>query len=182
MRVSRRFYLPALPHVRSRSILVHSRLCCWGDFVVRFRVRAALAALLSFALLSQVSPVSLVSEAITGRPWFGGIPLAAAGALIPQRVAVTPATPPRRIPVKEPVRVKPSPPPTRIVHPTVLHGVRAHGIHVDGPPMLRPLEVYHAVAAAQRRAMQDVTGPANAQRGRAIPQLPTAGTRPGFSR
>ena len=122
---------------------------------MRFRVRAALAALLSFALLTQLSPVSLLIETITARPWFGGIPFAAAAALWPQRISVAPATPPRRIPVKEPARIKPMPFLARVMHPTVLKGVRAHGTRVAGPPMFRPLEIAHAVAAA-RRAVQDV--------------------------
>ncbi|MBV8367669.1 MAG: RHS repeat protein [Candidatus Eremiobacteraeota bacterium] len=151
---------------------------------MRFRVRAALAALLSFALLSQVSPVSLIIDAITARPLFGGIPLAAAATLWPQRVPVAPATPPRRIPVKEPARVKPSPFSLSALRPKTVHGVRAHGIPVNGPPMLRPFEVDHAMTAIRRRAMQQRSLQLNTRASppRALPLPAPPRTRPGTRR
>jgi hypothetical protein len=50
------------------------------------------------------------------------------------------SVPPARVVIPEPPRVKPSPPPASALHPTVLKGVRAHGVYVPGPPMLRPLD------------------------------------------
>ena len=102
------------------------------------------------------------------------------------KITVALASPPQRIPVKEPARVKPSPPPAEAFHPKGVQGVRAHGIPVAGPPMLRPVEVDHAIAAMRRRALQqrsmEPNTPLSAPPSRSLPLPAPAGTRPGIRR
>jgi YD repeat-containing protein len=112
-------------------------------------------------------------------PQSGGVTLASSPHRTQPKVTVALATPPQRIPVKEPARVKPTPLPASVMHPTILKGVRAHGTHVDGPPMLRPLELDRAIAAARRRTMEQAPDRTTAPPGRAIPPPTAAGTRPG---
>jgi YD repeat-containing protein len=96
--------------------------------------------------------------------------------------AVWRASPPIRIPVKEPARVKLSPLSASALRPRVLNGMAAHGMHVDGPPMLRATEVDHAMAATRRRATQQAPVRTNALPGRAVPLYPPPATRPGTRR
>ncbi len=96
-------------------------------------------------------------------------------------VTVALATPPQRIPVKEPARVKPSPPPADAFRPKIVQGARAHGVRMAGPPMLGPLQVDHVIREARRRAMQSPPAPTIAPPGRAVSQ-PANGMRPGTRR
>ncbi len=97
------------------------------------------------------------------------------------KITVALASPPQRIPVKEPARVKPTPVPSEAFRPKIVQGARAHGIHVAGPPMLRALEVDHVIREARRRVMQRPPAQTIAPPGRVLPE-PSNGMRPGTRR
>ncbi len=130
--------------------------------------------------------VASVAALVLLAPTAGDVSFASSPHRSLSKVTIASATPPQRIPVKEPARVKPSPPPRDAFHPKAVQGVRAHGIPVAGPPMLQPLEVDHAMAATRRRAMQQRSTQPNAPLvpppSHSMPLPAPAGTRPGTRR
>ena len=125
-----------------------------------------------------VLAVALCASLIAPLP--GGLRLSEARAFarsLPITVAL--ASPPQRVAVKEPTRVKPSLPPLNAMRGKVVQAIRASGVPVAGPPMLRPAEIGNVVAAGRRRAVQSLPVKTFVQPGRAIPQAPGTGTRPG---
>ena len=89
-------------------------------------------------------------------------------------------SPPVRIDVKEPPRVRPSRPPFSAVRPKAVPAVRPlNGRHVPGPPMLRPSEIDAALKAAARRRLSapPIAPPSVSVRRIGAPGLP--GARPG---
>ena len=100
----------------------------------------------------------------------------------PQHASVALASPPQRIPVKEPVRTKPPALAMSALRPKTVTGVRAHGVHVDGPPMLRPTEIDRVISAARRRTAAAAPAKAIAPPVRTVPRPPSSGTRPGTRR
>jgi YD repeat-containing protein len=73
----------------------------------------------------------------------------------PQTLAA--AAPVVRVQVTEPPRVRPSLPPASAIVPRIHPGVRAVGVRVAGPPMLRPSEIDRVLRAA--RAASSRFGP-----------------------
>ena len=133
-----------------------------------FRRRAAVAALLSAALVAQLPPGTSEAAALRAAP----------PTQLPHRARVS-LTPPVPIPVKEPFRAKHAHPSAAALRPSTLRGTRAHGIQANGPPMLRPNEIDRVIAAASRRA----SGlKAAARSGRDLPQPLAIGPRPGTRR
>ncbi len=100
--------------------------------------RSAAALLLCASLLTPLAGSRAGDAHAHGAP---GVVLAASG-------------PPVRVAIPEPARVKPSPLPLSALRPNSVPGIRAHGIPVNGPPMLQPLQVDHAMAATRRRVTQ----------------------------
>jgi hypothetical protein len=130
--------------------------------------------------------VASVAALVLLAPTVGDVSFASSPHRAVGKVTVALATPPQRIPVKEPVRVKPSPFSLSALRPKTVPGIRAHGIPVAGPPMFRPLELDHAMAAVRRRAMQQRSSEPNAPHGappsHSMPLAAPAGTRPGTRR
>jgi len=125
--------------------------------------------------------VASVAALVLLAPTAGDVSFASSPHRALSKVTVALATPPQRIPVKEPVRVEPSPPPADAMRPKTVPGVRAHGVHVAGPPMLRPTEIDRVLSAARRRALQETPPKAPPGSARAVPQ-PSLGTHPGMRR
>ena len=125
-----------------------------------------------------VLAVALCASLIAPLP--GGLRLSEARASArPLAISVALASPPQRVAVKEPTRVKPSLPPLNAMRGKIVQAIRASGVPVAGPPMLRPGEIGNVVAAGRRRAVQSLPVKTFMQPGRAIPQTPPTGTRPG---
>ncbi|HEV3086952.1 MAG TPA: DUF6531 domain-containing protein [Candidatus Elarobacter sp.] len=118
-------------------------------------------------------------------PQTGGVSVASSpsrSALRAPYVAL--ASPPQRIPVKEPVRVKPAKPKLDATPAKPVQAIRAHGVRVEGPRMLLPMEIDRPIASARRRALQRTPAttavPARpSQPGRSIPQRPSTGSPSG---
>ncbi|HZY96613.1 MAG TPA: DUF6531 domain-containing protein [Candidatus Cybelea sp.] len=118
-------------------------------------------------------------------PQTGGVSIASSPSRSALRAPyVAPASPPQRIPVKEPVRVKPAKPLVRPTSAKPVAAIRAHGVRVEGPRMLLPMEIDRPIASARRRALQRTPAttavPARpSQPGRPIPQRPSTGAPSG---
>jgi YD repeat-containing protein len=92
-------------------------------------------------------------------PQGGAIPASARPSSVAYRApaafhapAVALASPPQRIAVKEPVRVKPVLPAASTMRAHVVAGIRASGVRGNGPAMLRPREIDNVLAAARKAA------------------------------
>ncbi|HEY6234465.1 MAG TPA: hypothetical protein VIW69_05070, partial [Candidatus Elarobacter sp.] len=101
------------------------------------RIRVALAALLSLAMFVEIAPA---------KPVFGSTNGAASMPRV--HIAVASAVPPARTPVKEPLRVKQRLVPTASRAQLAPAARSRLGLRVQGPPMVRPSEVFAKLRAS----------------------------------
>jgi YD repeat-containing protein len=114
-------------------------------------------------------------------PLRGGITIATAAPHPQPKGTIALASPPQRIPIQEPMRVKPPRMPLSGTRAKTVAGIRAHGSRVLGPPMLRPFEIDRILAAGRRRARQLPATP-SAPLGRPVAGPTSPRTRPGARR
>jgi YD repeat-containing protein len=110
---------------------------------VRIRIHATLAAWVSLAFFMEVAPAAPVLA--SARDFVSS--------LRHVDVAVASASPPARIPVKEPVRVKRTFT-IQDLRPRIAQAVRpVNPVRLAGPPMLRPRDLDAVIASGRRRSL-----------------------------